>query len=218
MKKTFIAFLLAALMVVPMASAVNVETYVDPSEELSESTNLNDPSEAVEDDGIERAVARVEPTGLKLYAIVADANGRTSVYRNHYLYFPPIPGNSFMRSQIGPTKLQEYKDKLSDYGVTPVGWCVNAGYNIQAYRAVRWDLYTWTAAGKSALLGYPASLGTKNFETTSLIKDEKTPYYKIGVSGELIYYPTVSNQARIPVELTAEFISYDPGIQYGTFV
>lgn len=210
MKKTFISFLLAALMIVPMASAVSSETY---DADLDSSA-----AAAADGENSTRAVARVEPTGLKLYAIVADVNGRTSVYRDHYLYFSPIPGNNFMRSQIGPTKLKEYKDKLSEYGVTPVGWCVNAGYSIQAYRAVRWDLYTWTAAGKTALQGYPASLGTKNFEVTSLIKDEKTPYYKIGVSGELIYYPTVSNQARIPVELTAEFINYDPGIQYGVFV
>lgn len=210
MKKTLLAFLLAALMVVPMASAASSEPYdVDPDSSAAST---------VDDEDSTKAVARVEPTGLKLYAMYVNANGKTDVYKTHYLYFAPENGLGYIRYDVGPTLMNTFKEKLSKNGVTPVGWYVETGYNIQAYRAVRWDLYTWTASGKSALQGYPARLGDNTFEIRSYIANETTPYYKIGVSGDLIYYPNSSKQATIPVELSIIFTRSDPGIQLGVLV
>lgn len=210
MKKTLLAFLLAALMVVPMASATSNETYdVDPDSSAAST---------VDDEDSTKAVARVEPTGLKLYAMYVNASGHTEVYKTHYIYFPPENGFSFIRYGVGPTMMQQFKDKLSTYGITPVGWCVEAGYNIQAYRAVRWNIYTWTASGRSTLQGKSAYLGKNTFEVKSLIEDEKTPYYKLGITGDLIYYPTSSRQDTKVIELSIEFEHYDPGIQIGVIV
>lgn len=210
MKKTFISFLLAALMIVPMASAVSSETY---DADLDSSA-----AAAADGENSTRAVARVEPTGLKLYAMYETANGRTEVYKTHYIYFRPENGQSFIRYNVGPTIMQQFKDKLSTYGITPVGWCVEAGYNIQAYRAVRWDIYKWTASGKGPLQGKSASLGTNTFEVQSLIADETTPYYKLGITGNLIYYPTYSSQDTKVIELSIQFERSDPGIQIGVIV
>ena len=147
------------------------------------------------------------PLGVFVYPVFyEDGNLMVVTDERAVIYSPPLNFQNYISTSISRERQDEIKNLLSSAGCEQAGWYMETGYNMEAYRPIRWQYYFWTGSGKSDLNTDTAKNGNTYFKLVTFFEDEVSSSYKFGITGTATYQASMtSSTATIPIELSVTF-------------